>query len=639
MRDLARHVTSPAESHPLDDSGDGGGSPAKAPPFKLRPEVPPSQSRPAACPTRYTPSSAEESETPAPRKRSERPRARLNRAERDRDRQEQEVRLLGDGAPGESAVSIPDRVRAWRELSHREHVAAAALVDENEKWVDAWVPEGWRRYRRRWKRWHGPVAVTLAVTSSDSVLLAVDTECGIIPGSGGDVPGIPDAWCSLFRVHQWNQREREAAEDTHSFATPTPEPAELVTNPSSSPNEDLVSEQLEEDEEAPSDTDSDSERLNFTQQLWEERLQAINARQARQRLSPTGERSSPTALTTIREGVESATLSTIKENPRLEQVLEIRARRSRHLHAIVEEDEIVDTVTTANPQENILPDPTSTVSPNAPSVPGDTPSEPEMSVASFPLGSKTHRREQRRVKEQARRRLREELSMEGGWYFGPAREPPLEPARTPSRLSRLKAGRQVPLHHPVRAAICAHLRRDGQVVWDTEGQLAAVRDKEGTLLLVFWALLKGQRVRVLVDSGASDEFISTECVKRPGITVRSNGSPLNVTLADGSVQTSAQVAYGKLTAETSVGTYSEVIKMRVLPLGIKVDIVLGGRWLRGLSPVTLDYAGWGTVGFQHKGASVKIAGCSPGRSASRKEAGTAMCLEPIVMLSAAQAVR
>ncbi|KAK3249211.1 hypothetical protein CYMTET_41350 [Cymbomonas tetramitiformis] len=229
--------------------------------------------------------------------------------------------------------------------------------------------------------------------------------------------------------------------------------------------------------------------------------------------------------------------------------------------------------------------------------------------------------------------------MEGGWYFGPAREPPLEPARTPSRLSRLKAGRQVPLHHPVRAAICAHLLRDGQVVWDTEGQLAAVRDKEGTLLLVFWALLKGQRVRVLVDSGASDEFISTECVKRLGITVRSNGSPLNVTLADGSVQTSAQAAYGKLTAETSVGTYSEVIKMRVLPLGIKVDIVLGGRWLRGLSPVTLDYAGWGTVGFQHKGASVKIAGCSPGRSASRKEAGTAMCLEPIVMLSAAQAVR
>ncbi|KAK3252582.1 hypothetical protein CYMTET_38115 [Cymbomonas tetramitiformis] len=477
MRDLARHVASPAESHPLDDSGEDG---------------------------------------------------------------------------------------------------AAALADENEKWVDAWVPEGWRRYRRRWKRWHGPVAVTLAVTSSDSVLLAVDTECGTIPGSGGDVPGIPDAWCSLFRVHQWNQREREAAEDTYSFATPTPEPAELVTSPSSSPNEDQVSEQLEEDEEVPSDTDSDSERLNFTQQPWEERLQALNARQARQRLSPTGERSSPTALTSIREGVESATLSTITEDPRLEQVLEIRARRSRHLHAIVEEDEIVDIVTTANlqeesppdhtstgspsqasvnttanPQETILPDPTSTVSTNAPSVPG------------------------------SKSKLDDACGKNSAW----------------------KAG-GISVQHE-------------NLPWNPPGLPRDCRDSkpEG-------------KYRYITRSEQPSAHTSDEMDRWCGIP-RDNWQPSGT----------RKVAYGKLTAETSVGTYSEVIKMRVLPLGIKVDIVLGGRWLRGLSPVTLDYAGWGTVGFQHKGASVKIAGCSPGRSASRKEVGTAMCLEPIVMLSAAQAVR
>ena len=97
------------------------------------------------------------------------------------------------------------------------------------------------------------------------------------------------------------------------------------------------------------------------------------------------------------------------------------------------------------------------------------------------------------------------------------------------------------------------------------------------------------------------------------------------------------MAYGKLSAETSEGTYSEVVKMRVLPLGIKVDIVLGGRWLRNLSPVTLDYAGWGSVQFRHRGKSVRIMGCSPGRSSSRKGEGTAMALEPMVMLSAAQA--
>ena len=109
--------------------------------------------------------------------------------------------------PGGTADSISDRVRAWRELSHQEHVAAAALADENEKWVDAWVPEGWQRYRRRWNRWHGHVAVTLAVTDPDAVQLALDTECGTIPGSGGDVPGIPDAVC-LGSTNGINGRKR-----------------------------------------------------------------------------------------------------------------------------------------------------------------------------------------------------------------------------------------------------------------------------------------------------------------------------------------------------------------------------------------------------------------------------------------------
>ncbi|KAK3278813.1 hypothetical protein CYMTET_13274 [Cymbomonas tetramitiformis] len=59
----------------------------------------------------------------------------------------------------------------------------------------------------------------------------------------------------------------------------------------------------------------------------------------------------------------------------------------------------------------------------------------EVSIPSFPLGSKrTHRRAQRRIHEQERRQLREELSLEGGWYFGPLRAPPLESARTPRHV-------------------------------------------------------------------------------------------------------------------------------------------------------------------------------------------------------------
>ncbi|KAK3257181.1 hypothetical protein CYMTET_33722, partial [Cymbomonas tetramitiformis] len=208
------------------------------------------------------------------RKHTGKPRVRLNRADRERHRQELEVRVLGDEVPGRNADSISDRVRAWRELSHPEHVAAAALADENEKWVDAWVPEGWRRYRRRWNRWHGHIAVTLEVTNPDSVQLALDTECGTLPGSGGDVPGVPDAWCSLFRVHQWNQREREAAEEALDVAPP--KPADLIQDQSDSQSDSTKQEELMAPTQPveDSDSDSDSERLNFTQQMLQGHLEA-----------------------------------------------------------------------------------------------------------------------------------------------------------------------------------------------------------------------------------------------------------------------------------------------------------------------------------------------------------------------------
>ncbi|KAK3287773.1 hypothetical protein CYMTET_4727 [Cymbomonas tetramitiformis] len=148
--------------------------------------------------------------------------------------------------------------------------------------------------------------------------------------------------------------------------------------------------------------------------------------------------------------------------------------------------------------------------------------------------------------------------------------------------------------------------------------LSAVRDEEGPLLLVFYAYLRGHRVKVLVDSGASDNFISAECARTCDLTVRS-GTPMKVTLADGSVKTAGEVAYTKFTAHTAAGVnYCEKrMALRVLPLGIQVDVVLGGKWLRSLSPVTLDYAGHGSVSFNTRANGggqqrVTLAGCSPG---------------------------
>ncbi|KAK3279634.1 hypothetical protein CYMTET_12496 [Cymbomonas tetramitiformis] len=181
--------------------------------------------------------------------------------------------------------------------------------------------------------------------------------------------------------------------------------------------------------------------------------------------------------------------------------------------------------------------------------------------------------------------------------------------------------------------VTLHVMGDGQVNWewqelpvDTPGEslLAAEGSDrprtmdQGPLLLVFWAVLKGRRVKVMVDTGATNCFISEEAAVRCGLPLRRTDA-LRVSLADGSVKTSDTAAFGKLACTTSRGSYAETLKMRVLKIGVQVDVVLGGSWLRSLSPVLLDYQGWGSIPFQHRGKAVTIVGGSPGRAASPRD--------------------
>ncbi|KAK3287950.1 hypothetical protein CYMTET_4558 [Cymbomonas tetramitiformis] len=134
----------------------------------------------------------------------------------------------------------------------------------------------------------------------------------------------------------------------------------------------------------------------------------------------------------------------------------------------------------------------------------------------------------------------------------------------------------------------------------------------------------------MVDTGATDCFISATAADRCKLQ-RKHIAPMKVALADGYTKTPASAAFGRLAATTSRGTYSETLEFRVLDIGVRVDVVLGGSWLRQLSPVSLDYSGWGSLSFVHKGKPVTITGGSPGRPVSAKDKGALHLTEEVFL--------
>ncbi|KAK3244725.1 hypothetical protein CYMTET_45676 [Cymbomonas tetramitiformis] len=194
---------------------------------------------------------------------------------------------------------------------------------------------------------------------------------------------------------------------------------------------------------------------------------------------------------------------------------------------------------------------------------------------------------------------------------------------------------------------CKHIGMNGQVRWKARsgglrtGTLATIGDTEGPLLRVFYAYLGKHLVKVLVDSGASENFISEAAVRRCQLATQAS-APMRVTLADDSIKSAGAVAYTRFKAHTRSGKdyIKKQMALRVLPLGIQVDVVLGGKWLRSLSPVTLDYAGHGAISFgpRRKGGGqqrVTLEGCSPGVSMSGKKRQGAGLVDE-VFLSTAQ---
>ncbi|KAK3286032.1 hypothetical protein CYMTET_6379 [Cymbomonas tetramitiformis] len=158
--------------------------------------------------------------------------------------------------------------------------------------------------------------------------------------------------------------------------------------------------------------------------------------------------------------------------------------------------------------------------------------------------------------------------------------------------------------------------------------------------LLFWAWITGVKVKVLVDSGASTNIIAESTVQQlKGIKPVRHEQAMRVRVADGTTYDANSCVRPKLQAETSKGSYSQQVELRVMPIDLKVDIILGGPWLADLSPVTLDYKNWGSVRFAKGREEVVITGCSPGSPDPGRPKDTAMALVQGVILSQRRARR
>lgn len=141
----------------------------------------------------------------------------------------------------------------------------------------------------------------------------------------------------------------------------------------------------------------------------------------------------------------------------------------------------------------------------------------------------------------------------------------------------------------------------------TEDELLAMEDKaeeeSGEMLcqvLDYWALdsrelacsktiklegaLAGYPIVLLVDSGATHNFVAKELVVSLGLSI-SDTEEFYVGLSNGSKCASRGVCRG---LEIKVGGYTMIIDAYVLDLG-GVDIILGVAWLETCGQTTMDW--------------------------------------------------
>ncbi|KAD2803904.1 hypothetical protein E3N88_37281 [Mikania micrantha] len=126
----------------------------------------------------------------------------------------------------------------------------------------------------------------------------------------------------------------------------------------------------------------------------------------------------------------------------------------------------------------------------------------------------------------------------------------------------------------------------------------------GAKTLKFEGTLQGIPISLMVDSGATHNFISRRLVMALGLRA-SSFSGIHITLGDGySVFVKDQCSQLSI----SIGSFQFLIDVLVFDTG-NLDLILGMAWLSSLGEVTLDWHhSW--MQFHHEGQVVRLQGSS-----------------------------
>ena len=123
-----------------------------------------------------------------------------------------------------------------------------------------------------------------------------------------------------------------------------------------------------------------------------------------------------------------------------------------------------------------------------------------------------------------------------------------------------------------------------------------------TALLKFSGAVEHTRARILIDGGASGNFISQAFVQEHHLPTKTSTKNHSVVLADGTEYRIHQYMHN---ARIKMGRYRDKLDVEVIPLGNNYDLILGMPWLRQFNP-RIDFKTL-SLAFDHREETILLA--------------------------------